>query len=515
MNEYESLMQPVTNNVMPINPDIPEPLPLSAECPPEPYPLDVLPKDLQNAIREVQDYTQANTALVANNALGALALACQGLAKVCIDENLIQPINLYLLTIAAPNERKTSIENYFLSSLKCYEHDQCRVLEPKWEQYRTDKESFEAKIKGIKQSIQKLSKEGEPTQEEEQRLLALEKERPQQPMFVKMRYNDTNQPALLHGLATKYPTAAIMTSEGGAFFGGASFASDSTLSSFSMFNELWSGSTIQIDRKGEGSTNLTDVALSLNVAVQPDVLENFVNRTRSIVRGSGFFARCLFANPFSTIGYRPYKAPPDNMVLTNTFNNRLSELLKEQPDRISENGTLERALIGLSEEAKHVWITFNNEVEQAQQFGGDWEEISDIAGKAANNAARIACLFHLLDHGLEAEISAEHMQSACTLMTWHLQEAKRYFGTSELPEELEDAIRQYDFLIERFKRTGRTSITLRELQRTARGGKAARQQKRLIPAIAVLTDQRRLIVNDDGSKRTYHLNPKLLHEVQA
>lgn len=511
-NDLYTEVQP--SNVTPINPNLPEPLPTEAKNHAEPYPLDVLPIDLQSAIREVQAYTQANTTLVACNALGVLALACQGLAKVRIDENLVQPINLFLTVLANPNERKSSVEGYFLPAIRTFEYEQSKILEPKWEQYRTDKESFEAKVKGIKQSIQKLAKEGAPTHEEEARLLEIEKERPTPPLFVKMRYSDTNNPALLHGLATKYPTAAIMTSEGGAFFGGASFTSDSTLSTFSTLNELWSGSTIQIDRKGEGSTNLNDVALSLNIAVQPSVLESFVNRTRDIVRGSGFFARCLFAHPESTIGYRPYKEPPNNMTLTNFFNSRLGELLALQPDHITEAGNLKRKLIELSEPAKQVWVRFNDYVEEQQQFGGEWVEISDIAGKAANNAARIACLFHILDKGLEGCISETHMSSACEVVTYHLREAKRYFGKSELPEELTDAMTQYDYLIERFKRTGRTSITLRELQRSARGGKEARQQKRLLPALAVLIDQKHLIVNDDGSKRTYHLNPKLLGALQ-
>lgn len=257
--------------------------PLLVDTEPNPYPLNSLPVLLQNAVREVEDYTQANTALIASNALGVLAVACQGLAKVRIDANLIQPLSLYLLTIAAPNERKTSIENYFVSAIRIFELEQSKILEPLWQQHRSNKESFEAEIKGIKQSIQKLAKDGDSTDAEKQRLLEIEKERPTAPLFVQMRYNDTNQQALLNGLATKYPTAAIMTSEGGTFFGGASFNSDSTLSGFGMFNELWSDSGYTISRKGEGDTHLSEIALSLSIAVQPDVLEAFVNRDRKSV----------------------------------------------------------------------------------------------------------------------------------------------------------------------------------------------------------------------------------------
>jgi len=55
-------------------------------------------------------------------------------------------------------------------------------------------------------------------------------------------------------------------------------------------------------------------------------------------------------------------------------------------------------------------------------------DVRNVASKAVDNAARLAALFHLYEHGDAGEISAKHIQAAAQIVAWHLYEACRFLG---------------------------------------------------------------------------------------
>jgi putative DNA primase/helicase len=57
----------------------------------------------------------------------------------------------------------------------------------------------------------------------------------------------------------------------------------------------------------------------------------------------------------------------------------------------------------------------------------------------ADNAARIACLFHVYQFGVTGRIEPETMASAVAVAAWYLNEAKRAFGELAEPEHLANA----------------------------------------------------------------------------
>jgi putative DNA primase/helicase len=59
--------------------------------------------------------------------------------------------------------------------------------------------------------------------------------------------------------------------------------------------------------------------------------------------------------------------------------------------------------------------------------------VADFAAKTADNAARIAGVFHVLQYGPIGEIAAETLVAAAALAVWHLNEAKRILGAVGAP----------------------------------------------------------------------------------
>jgi putative DNA primase/helicase len=64
-----------------------------------------------------------------------------------------------------------------------------------------------------------------------------------------------------------------------------------------------------------------------------------------------------------------------------------------------------------------------------------------VAAKAAENIARLAALFHLLDHGAASTIDRTCVDSAAQIVGWHLQEAHRLLGDLDAPPVMAAAIR--------------------------------------------------------------------------
>ena len=80
-----------------VNPSTPweEARPLDDEFGPAvPYPVDCLPAVLRKAVEHYQAFGQQPMSLVASSALSAVSVACQGLADVGRDQNLIGPCSL-------------------------------------------------------------------------------------------------------------------------------------------------------------------------------------------------------------------------------------------------------------------------------------------------------------------------------------------------------------------------------------------------------------------------------------
>jgi putative DNA primase/helicase len=121
--------------------------------------------------------------------------------------------------------------------------------------------------------------------------------------------------------------------------------------------------------------------------------------------------------------------------------------------------------LSLSQPASASWVAFHNEVEYELRPLGDMADVRNVASKAVDNAARLAALFHLYEHGDAGEISAKHIQAAAQIVAWHLYEARRFLGEVAAPRQADKAMRLDAWLIACGHEWGVSSISAREVQR--------------------------------------------------
>ncbi len=488
--------------------DWPEPQSLTAKVEREPYPLDAFPDPLRCAVEEVQGFTQAPLALVASSALAGLSLAIQSYVDVQRAEKLSGPVGLFLLTIADSGERKSTCDGYFTSAIREYEEQQAELGKPRLASYRGDLATWDAKKSAALDKIRKETKNGKSTDDLERKLREHEENKPEFPRIPRLFRTDETPESLAWALSKEWPSSGVISAEAGLVFGAHGMGKDSIMRNLSLLNTLWDGGDLPVGRKSSESFTVRGARLSVALQVQEATLHHFFDRSGTLARGSGFLARFLLAFPESTQGQRLFNDPPDHWPALETFNRRIAEILNDAPP-IDEEGRLNPALLTLSPEAKAEWIAFHDSIEQELISGGLYHDVRDVASKTADNAARLAALFHGFEYGPNQPIRFDTLRGASKIARWYLDEARRFFGEFALPPELSDPARLDSWLQDYCQRSNTRSIARREIQRFV-SPVHFRQGTALDNALHELVEAGRIRLINEGRRKGIDLNPALV-----
>ena len=436
-----------------------------------PYPLYALPDLLRDAVEEVQGFTRAPMAMVAIAALSAASASVQHLADVSRSETLTSPISLWTMAMALSGERKTALDSLFTKSIRAYELKKALDLKDQIEARKKQITIWQAKRNGLVTAIEKGAKEGKATDKFEVELNSM----PPKPEPVRvptiLRGDDTTE-NLAFALVNEWPSAAVLDSEAGAVFGSHAMGADKIMAGLSFKNKMFGGEEHKIGRRTSESFTVRGARFTYGLQVQPAVIREFQEKNGGLARGIGFWARFLLCEPESTQGTRFWVDPPEHTPKLGRLHKRLYELLEIEPV-FGEHGGLEPKRLTFSPEGKCAWIEVYNSIEARLARNGDYDTIRDAASKAAENVARIAAIFHILEHGADGDISPENVQRAALLVDWHLNEARRFFADIAASPEERDAAKLEEWLIKTALEQGTDRISRRDADRgvfRARGG---------------------------------------------
>lgn len=415
-----------------------------------PYPLDALPNILQEVVNAYQRYGQQPLPLVACGALANLSLACQTLGNVARDHYLISPVSLYFLVIASSGERKSAADNVFSKAIRQWEMSMRKKREPERLAALTQHKAWQMERDGLLSQIKRAVYSGEDSEYYKDLLDELVHQEPDIPIQPTLYFEDATQEALAIHLAHGWPSASLWSDEAGIILGSHSMQSN-PMRFVALLNRLWEGKSFAAHRKTSQSFIIEHRRLTLNLMMQPLLLNQMVSQATGISRQSGFLARCLLAYPDSSMGTRFYQEPPATLIGLTDYEQRITDCLN-QSQRLSQAGCINLPLLKMNPQAKALWVQFFNSIEAGLTTQGQWLDIKDFASKAAENAVRLAALFHLFA-GKTGDINAEHVEQAITLMYWYLQEARRLLEPQLIQPNLNEARKLLDWLLERRPQT--------------------------------------------------------------
>lgn len=407
-----------------------ERLPLFPPLPPAgPYPIENLGPLLAEAAHAIARKVQAPPAIAAQSILAAASLAAQAHADVRMPFGQRRPLGLYLVTIAASGDRKSTTDNEALWPIARREDALQEMHAADYQDYLITHAAWAAE----KKKIEADRKLGFDARKAALRELGPEPLPPIRPVL-------TSAEPTFEGLIKSWPgmpaALGIFTAEGGQFTGGHGMAQENRLRTAAGFSVLWDGKPITRVRALDGVSILRGRRLAMHLMVQPDAAATFLSDP--VLRDQGLLSRILVAAPDSIAGTRLYRqATAEDAEQIRRYHARILSLLEAPwPLSLDRAQGLQPRDLSMNSEAEKRWCDFYNWVEERCIAGGDLRPIRDFAAKAAEHAARVAGVLTIVADERLSEIGVETMTCAIKLATWYLDEALRLHGANRTDPKL-------------------------------------------------------------------------------
>lgn len=512
-----------------------EPTPLAADDAPKPFPIKALPPEVAAAVLEYQDYGGQPLPLIICSVLGAMSLAVQGLVDVRRDGRLVGPVSLNIAVIADSGERKTAVDLAFGRAADRYAESEYRRLAEPIHLTREARDAYEAEKAGLLAALKRASgkKKAEEAQADakviKEKLRELGKKVPPLPPIPTPKIEDITAEGIARVLRQQWPSSAAWSNEGGTIVGGHAFRDEVLVRSLAFLNSRWDGAAFDRVRVSEEYTRTAGRRLTVNLMLQPAAFRAFTAAGDGMARGLGALARFLLAWPLSTMGTR-LRDPDEGdreMPKLDAFLER-AEALHRLPlpmpfdlaaiqVKADEDGKLppdplelRPTELRLSPEARRAWIAYLNETELELAAEGEFSTVRDVAAKSAENACRLAAIFHVWRDGPKGTVGLEDMERGVAVARWFIYETRRILGAASEDEAAADA----ELLARWFKgwadKNGGSAPTLDEIARHA--PYRLRTKARREAALARLIEHRWARCENRDGRTVVALNPGLARE---
>ena len=419
------------------------PLPFTRPLPAaDPFPLDAL-GPLKSSALAIQAATQAPIALCANSVIATAALAGQAHVGVLLPTGRPVPISVFILTIAKSGERKSTVDGIAVQPVRLREEILRKAHAAQIVECLARRKAWEAQGRLISND-KKLD-----FITQARKLAALGPE-PSLPLHPSLIIQDPTIEGLLKFMKDGHPSLAIISAEGGAFFGGHAMAEDTKLRTAAILSLLWDAAAVAQFRAGDGARILEGRRLTTHLQAQPDIAMQFVND--AMLSGQGFIPRFLISAPDSTQGTRFWQetGAGHNYAIEDYYQKITKLLSTPAPLRPGTRNELEPRQLVLSPEARVLWITFSDEIERRVGPDGDLAPISGFAAKLLEHASRLAGILTIYEDIDAKEINQEAMRQGFELATYYGQTALRLRNAAHVNIGLREAEQLSSWLSEKW-----------------------------------------------------------------
>jgi len=391
-----------------------------------PFPLDVLPSDLNDMVQATAAQTETPPELAAGFGLAVVATAVQQKVVVQVEPNYCEPLAIWTGTFLESGTRKTAVANAMTGPLVDVEREECAKAQVEITKIESERETIKARIKALREQAAKKGS-FEDFEDKKIAITKLETSMPEVPALPRLFVQDITPEKLGQVMAENKERIALISDEGGIFdiFGG---RYSNGIPNLDLILQAHAGSPVRVHRGSRPDVVMDRPALTIALSPQPSVLQGLA--TQPGFRGRGLLARILYALPVSRLGYRQLQSQPIPPSVRDRYQKMVTTLLAITPI-IDEGDRVHPYMLTLSPAAYREWKDFQRMVETKMRDGGDYEYIKDWGGKLPGAAARLAGLLHCVEHAetLTANliISLSTMQRALVLAAFYQSHALAAF----------------------------------------------------------------------------------------
>jgi replicative DNA helicase len=448
-------------------------IPLGAGRHLPPFPAELLPGWLADHVHAVAEFTQTPLDLPGSLALACLSTAAGGRAEVEVRGSWREPTNLYTVVALPPGSRKSAVFAAMTAPILAAEKALIEKTAP-----AIIEAELAAKVAGKAAERAAVVAASADTDRDaliaEAAAAAMTADAITVPAKPRLVADDVTSEMAASLLAEQGGRLAVLSPEGGIF---ATIAGRySGTPNLEVFLKGHAGDLMRVDRRSREAEHVDKPALTLGLAVQPEILRDIAGMPG--FRGLGLLARILFAVPENTVGRRKIGADPIPTQVAADYHAGLHALV------LSLAEWTDPALLLLTPDANERVLDIERQVEPRLAPGGAWSHIVDWGSKYTGAVVRIAGLLHLAEHlrdGWGNPVTADTLTSAATIGEYYSAHALAAFDDMGA----DAATRNARHLLAWIERTTTSAFTKREAFRATQTAQI-KTMADLDPALAAL-----------------------------
>lgn len=482
------------------------------------FPTENLAAWLRDFVVALATATQTPADLAALLALSVIAAACAKKVVVQVKDGYCEPVNVFTVTALPPGNRKTAVFAAVTRPIEEYERFEARRTAGEVAQAKTAFKIKEATLKRLQE--QAVTATGKRREDLAREAGALAAELTETVLAVPTRciVDDCTSEKLAGLLRDHGGRIAVMSAEGDVFDLMAGRYSAKTTSNFGVYLKGHAGDPLRVDRVGRPPEFVQQPALTVGLAVQPDVIRGLAQKPE--FRGRGLLARFLYALPASLLGRRNINPPPAPKSVLGDYHDKVLALL-HIPFAKDQNGDPCPHVLTLDPGGRARLQRFEAWLEPRLSEFGELGRMTDWGGKIVGAVVRIAGLLHMADLvGTDAPwkvpISEAIIDRAISIGMYLIPHAKAAFAEMGADENVENA----RGILRWVEHKGLDSFTKRDVHQSARG--AFRRATDVDAPLTVLVERgfirQRQETSTGGPGRhpspTYEVNPRWVRRSQ-
>ncbi|WMX35191.1 YfjI family protein [Aeromonas caviae] len=398
--------------------------------------IERLDQSLWDPLDVVAYRTKAPRFMILTQMLSVIAIASQQLVDISPKSEMKIPASLYTLILAASGERKSTVDKLLMKPVREFEKCLAEQVDAAQQKYQIELELWNIKKKVLRKELDEMHKKGDEQPIIIEAWHTHHSNMPIAPVVKRILAEDITVAKLKSMLAEKNTSLALVSDEAGTLL------SSDLMKDNALFNSLWSGQTIRVDRANAPEVHIEGARLTLSMQIQPDIYRTFRDSNGDAMRSSGLDARILLCEPESEIGYRQEdrddSASLDDKIKLGRFSSRIDALLQEGLEMRAQGK--ERHCLNLTESAKKIWNDKFNDIEYAMRRGEYLEHYKDFGSKFMEQASRIAAALHVFKNinYRTTLVTHETMQTAIELAEIYLHQALIIFRSPEAREFVDE-----------------------------------------------------------------------------
>ncbi|MGH2875684.1 MAG: YfjI family protein [Sciscionella sp.] len=411
-----------------------DPAPLTARRLLPSFPVDALPTWLAEQVAAVAEFTQTPTDLAGSIALAALSAATAGRARVEVRAGWVEPCNLYTAVAMPPGSRKSAVFAAMTAPLLAAETQLRDQLKPVIAQAVLAKQTAQRDAeKSANAAAATNSPEARADALNQATADALAADEITVPTTPQLIADDVTTEAAASLLAEQGGRLAVLSAEGGIFSILAGRYT-SGAPSLEVFLKGHAGDLLRVNRKGRDAEHIAAPALTLGLAIQPEVLRDIARIPG--FRGRGLLARILYALPENTVGHRNARTNPVPTDVYAADERNLRDRVRTRYDHT------EPAALALTAAADETVLALQEAIEPRLAETGDLGHLADWASKLTGATVRVAGLLHLATHlrdGRQRPIDSETVEAAARIGHYYTAHALAVFDLMGADPTIDDA----------------------------------------------------------------------------